>query len=298
MNTTKLNSLVTGKEIATIDTVCLVDIRKVIASSADAYHVLELHKADLEKLADATCGPEVVENLVAALGDAESVTLGYQTLKPESKWTITGRITNRKNAPEVGLCILAYDKDTAKADDFLGCAFTDDEGRFELHYDESDFKSEKALIDFEGNPDIYLDISDVNRKLSKRTSVKGEADKDEHFEVKIDFDSETKTLRPVVGYFFIEEDRLEEEIDDLKEAIKNDPDDAVSHFYLGLCFIEMMKAVFKKAEWMLPEMRLEDDVLAVAAMKELDEVIALDDELAEDAKRYKKFAQELQKLAL
>jgi hypothetical protein len=298
MNPTKLTSLATGEEIATIDTVCLVDVREVLASRDDTYHVLRLERADISKLGDATCGPDVVERLLAALGDADSIMIGYQTLAAEKKWRITGRITDRRNRPLPGLRVLAYDKDLAKADDFLGGAFTDADGAFELRYEEEDFKSKQALIDFEGNPDIYLDITDLASGLSKRTATRGEANESEHFQIKIDFDSKTTVLRPVVGYFFIEEDLLEREVEELEDELKKNPDDANSHFFLALCFIELMKADLKKSEWLLPEMRLDDDMLAIAAMKELDEVIGLDEGRAEDARRYRKYVEELQALAL
>lgn len=298
MDTIKLTSLTTGETIATIDTVCLVELQKAMSGSSDRYHVMVLNEERLEKLADATCAEQTLSGLTKALGDSESLPLGYHSVNKDSRWTITGQIRDCDDSPLAGLCVLAYDKDAAKKDDFLGCAFTDTEGAFEITYDESDFKRENALIDFEGNPDIYLEISSYDKSLSKRTATKSEAEDEEHFEIKLDTENETELLRPVVGYYYIEENQLENEIAHLEELIKDAPEVADNHFLLGLCFIEMMKADLRKSEWMIPESRLKDDVLASAAIEEFEQVVALDPDREEEAREYQSYVKELQNLAL
>ncbi len=292
----KLTSLATGDTIANAHTVCLVELQE--AFGTDKFHVLEITSAGLDKLADAPCAPEVLDGLRQALGDADALFVGYHGMPEDAEWTIKGSIRDRSGKLLPGLQVLAYDKDTGKKDDFLGCTFTDTEGKYSLAYHESDFKSARALIDLEGNPDLYLEVTDIVRGVTKKTETKGEAKQSEHFELKVDFDSKTKLLRAVVGYYFIEEDRLEDEIEELKDLIKTDADDAQAHFQLGLCFIEMMKADLRKSEWMVPEARHDDDILAVMAIKEFDEALALDPDRDEEAKKYRKYAQELQDLAL
>lgn len=298
MSTTKITELTTGETIATVDEVCFVDIHKALKFSDEAYHVLELSAGGLEKMAEATCKPEVSKRLSDALGDKDAVKLGFHTLDADTKWKITGRVRNRTGTALGGLRVLAYDKDTVKADDFLGCAFTDGEGRFEIGYEDSDFKSETALIDFEGNPDVYLEVADIIGDGSKRTVTMGEADKEEHFELKIDLASKTRQLRPIVGYYFIEEDMLEREVESLGERIERDSEDVDAHFLLGLCYVEKMKLDLRKAEWVLAEMRNENNVLAVSALAEFNKVISLDPEREKEIKRYRDYVEKLKDLAL
>lgn len=298
MSKSKITFLETGETLDAVDQVCFVDIQNTLATSGDEYHVLLLTTSGLEKLSTATCKPAVLEWLTNALGEKDSIHLGYQTIRDETKWTITGQARNRADSPIPGLRVLAYDKDTAKADDFLGCAFADNEGRFEIGYDEADFKSEKSFIDFEGNPDIYLEIMEIPSGRSKRTFTKGEAEQAEHFELKIDLNSKTKTLRSVVGYYFIEEDTLEKELEELKERVTKDHKDTEAHFLLGLCLIEKIKLDLRKSEWVLADVRSNDDVLAVSAINAFNQVAVLDPDREDEAKRYREYIQKLQNLAL
>jgi len=297
MKSTKLTVLATGETISTLDEVCLVDLQKALDAVEGEYHVLQLDREGLSALADATCPQEVAERLTSALGEQQSIRVGYCTFDDEAKWCITGRARDRQDKPITGLRVLAYDKDTVKQDDFLGCAFSDSDGSFEISYAASDFKSEKAFIDLEGNPDIYLVVTDVDSGASKKTVTLGEADQEEHFELKLDLSSATKTLRPIVGYYFIEEDRLNEEVEELTEAIARDPEDTQAHFLLALCNIELMKADLSRAEWINADIRSADDVLAISANNELDIVASQDPDRADEVARYREYVQKLQDLA-
>jgi hypothetical protein len=292
----KLVSLTTGRTIATPHVVCLVEIQK--ACAAEGYHVLEITAERLERLADAPCAPEVLEGLRAALGTAAALAVGYESVPDDATWTVSGTVCDRLGAPIAGARVLAYDKDAIKQHDLLGCAFTDADGKFSIGYRDEDFKSRRAVVDFEGNPDVYLELTDIGTGATKRTAPKGEAKRDERFELKVDFGSTTSMLRPIAGYYFIEEDALEDEVDDLEEVIRADPDDAQAHLQLGLCFIELMKADLRQSEWMFPETRNEDDLLVAAALYELDTFAALDPARAGEAERYRRFVEELQSLAL
>lgn len=294
MEKTKLIALDTGKTIATIDVVCLMDLKKGLTEKS--YHVLVATPTDLDKLRDATCEPIVLENLADAVGDG-SLLVGYAAEKADAKWQITGALTDRDSKPLSGVRILAYDKDTAKADDFLGCTFTDDSGYFEIGYDEADFKSKK-LIDLEGNPDIYLELSDLESGVEKRTAVRGESDEKEHFDLKISPVSKTRMLQSIAGRYYIEEDLLQKEIDELKALTAQDAQNANGHFLLGLCFIEMVKMDLRKSEWVAGEIRSDDDIFAMLAIECFDKVADLDPDRAEEARHYRSYAQELQDLAL
>lgn len=295
MEATKLMALDTGKTITTIYTTCLMDLKKGLDDKG--YHVLVLTPTDLDKLRDASCEPLVLEHLSGALGGKSEMLFGYAAFKPEARWRVTGEVTDRDGTPLPGLRVLAYDKDVLKDDDFLGVAFTDETGFFEIGYEESDFKSPK-LVDFEGNPDIYIELTDVAGGASKRTVVKGEAEQLEHFDIKVSFDSPTTTLRALAGRYYIEEDMLETEINELTARTRKDPGDADGYFLLGLCLIERVKIDLRRSEWVLGEVRSDDDILAIAAIECFDRVIELDPEREEEARHYRDYAQELQNLTL
>ncbi len=295
MEKTKLIALDSGKTIATIDVVCLMDLKKGLTEKG--YHVLKATPTDLDKLRKATCEPIVLESLSDAVGDGGSLLVGYASVKPDTKWKITGFVTDREANPLVGIRILAYDKDTAKKDDFLGCAFTDEEGCFEIGYNEEDFKK-KGIVDLEGDPDIYLELLDSESGVSKKTAVRGESDKKEHFDLKISLSSETRLLLPIAGRYYIEEDALDKEVEELRARTKQDPEDANGHFLLGLCLIEMVKMDLRKSEWVAGEIRSDDDILAMAAIECFDKVIDLAPDREDEARHYRSYAQELQDLAL
>jgi hypothetical protein len=296
MTATKITALDTGKTLATIDVLCLMDLKKTL--DGKRYHILEVTPTDLDKSRSVTCSPEVFEGISEALGQKETLLMGYTTLKPEATWKITGVVMDRNNQPLPGLRILAYDKDTLTKDDFLGCDFTDENGAFQVGYEEEDFKGKKRLIDFEGNPDIYLEITDIPTDRTKRTVVRDESDKEEYFELKISFDSDCMVLRPIVGRYFIEEDMLKTEIDEIWSKATQEPNQPDHQFYLGICLIEMMKTDLRKSEWVLGDVRSDDGSLALAAIECFEKVIELDPERAEEAQHYLSYTKELQDLAL
>lgn len=84
--------------------------------------------------------------------------------------------------PLPNLIVRAYDKDLLY-DDLLGDTITDESGRFEIRYTESDFKEL-----FEKRPDIYFRVYDSSRKRVIHTtvdSVRWNAGKEEFFEIGI-----------------------------------------------------------------------------------------------------------------
>jgi hypothetical protein len=70
------------------------------------------------------------------------------------------------------LFVEAFDKDFGTADDYLGNAFTDDDGKFEIKFEEKTFKA--SYDPLERDPDIYLVISDEYRIIHK-TDVHSES---------------------------------------------------------------------------------------------------------------------------
>lgn len=95
---------------------------------------------------------------------------------------IAGRVYEEESGQGVqGLLIRAYDKDLL-FDDLLGTAVTGEDGSFEMHYTESDFREL-----FEHKPDIYLSVyaPPLSFLMDTKDAVRWNAGKDEVFELAI-----------------------------------------------------------------------------------------------------------------
>ena len=93
----------------------------------------------------------------------------------KSNFKIDGKIINDKNLSAIGLLIRAFDEDKKSADDFLGESITDNNGDFEILFDESSFKDKNNKESEENLPDIYLNIYKQEKgkfKLLGRTKTK------------------------------------------------------------------------------------------------------------------------------
>ncbi|RKY02392.1 hypothetical protein DRP77_08020 [Candidatus Poribacteria bacterium] len=101
-----------------------------------------------ENLEEAIGLVELLEQLVSERGE---VNLAYEVVEEGKPFLIAGRVVNEEGEPLVGVRVSAFDRDVL-VDDFLGYAFTDEEGRFEIRYAESDFKS----TPLEKKPDLRL----------------------------------------------------------------------------------------------------------------------------------------------
>lgn len=94
-------------------------------------------------------------------------------------YKITGRIRDEKNLPAKGYIVQAFDKDPgiyAHPDDRLGRAKTDENGAFEIIFDQEAFQDL-----FEGNPEVYLVVRDGDGKVLVDTPEK------ENTTLRIDF---------------------------------------------------------------------------------------------------------------
>ena len=60
--------------------------------------------------------------------------------------------------------IKAFDKDPFDSDDFLGSSITDTVGAFEIIFSRKDFSPFQQPM--EGEPDVYLIITDTNKQFS------------------------------------------------------------------------------------------------------------------------------------
>ena len=96
---------------------------------------------------------------------------------------IVGHVSDSKGNAIPDLTVQAFDKDLGflvDPDDRLGTATTDQNGKFEIAYDESSFKEW-----FEGRADVYLIIRDRDGRVLYKTDVRREAKDVETFEIKI-----------------------------------------------------------------------------------------------------------------
>jgi hypothetical protein len=80
------------------------------------------------------------------------------------------------------LLVEAFDSDFGSADDYLGSAFTDSSGKFEIKFEEKSFKGSYEFL--ERRPDIYLVLSDEYRVIHK-TDIRSEADDTVLFDIVI-----------------------------------------------------------------------------------------------------------------
>jgi len=109
------------------------------------------------------------------------------------RFRIGGVLRERESArPLAGLRVCAFDEDVVKHD-FLGEALTDDQGRFEIHFTDADFKDA-----MEARPDIYLSIfvPDHAEPIHDTSfAVRRNATSEEYFEIDIARDALPRARR-------------------------------------------------------------------------------------------------------
>ncbi len=97
----------------------------------------------------------------------ENIILKEKPQLPEGAFNIHGTIIGNTKLPCTGLLIKAFDKDKKSADDFLGESWTDNNGYFEILFDESAFMDKNKKEKEKGLPDIYLNIYVFQKGKSK-----------------------------------------------------------------------------------------------------------------------------------
>src|SRR4249920_1819003 len=70
-------------------------------------------------------------------------------------YTLSGKITNLKGEPLIGLTVRAYDKDPVSPDYVLGRAVTDEKGLYEIQFTTKDFQV--GGVERSG-PDVYIKV--------------------------------------------------------------------------------------------------------------------------------------------
>jgi hypothetical protein len=226
------------------------------------------------------------------------LTIGCCPGPQTEEWRISGRVLYRNGRAAPGIHVAAWDKDLLKQDDPLGYTFTNERGAFALHFREADFKNPLALIDVEHNPDVYLEAYDYRTGRLKRTAVLVETPREHHFDVKVSFESSTVCLRPVVGTYYIEEDRLLDEIEDLRRRLLKSPNEAQDHFLLALCYTELVKHKLRQSQWQISWPDGDRQSWTTRALDHLDRARSLEPELTELLQQYRTYIKKLQALPL
>lgn len=120
---------------------------------------------------------DLISTLQRLVDEKWEANLAYEIFEERKPFLIRGRVLDEGGRPMPGVRVSAFDRDVL-ADDFLGYAFTDEEGRFEIRYSESDFKS----LPLERKPDLKLTFERWNGEEFERLGelrFKGEPDEEE-----------------------------------------------------------------------------------------------------------------------
>ena len=92
--------------------------------------------------------------------------LAFQFIKKDPEFKLTGYIS-KDDTPVMGLMVKLYDKDSME--DFLGLAFTDKEGYYEIAFNYEDFVN---YLDSNAIPELFMVISEIDRKTGDFNSLK------------------------------------------------------------------------------------------------------------------------------
>ncbi len=82
---------------------------------------------------------------------------GFERVDENATYHVSGTI---KSDIEYSLKVSVYDSDVV-VDDFCGLAFTDNKGYYKIPFNREDFSS-FGPIDFEGLPELYLEIAELD----------------------------------------------------------------------------------------------------------------------------------------
>ncbi len=92
--------------------------------------------------------------------------LAFQFIKKDPEFKLSGYIS-KDDAPVIGLMVKLYDKDSRE--DFLGFAFTDKEGYYEVTFNFEDFVN---YLDSDAIPELFLNVLELDRKTGDFNSLK------------------------------------------------------------------------------------------------------------------------------
>jgi hypothetical protein len=96
-----------------------------------------------------------------------------------SKYEITGQIKNEDGHALGDLLVEAFDSDLGSADDYLGHAFTDSQGKFLIKFETPSFKAAYDIL--ERGPDVYLVVTDEYGVVKKTETASNVSQDDLEF---------------------------------------------------------------------------------------------------------------------
>lgn len=124
------------------------------------YEIINVHLAKADPQKDGYAGVKIKEVTTSqnphtgSEMPAPGETSGYR--KEGKMYYLKGRVLGQDNQPRTGLLVSVMDKDRIGKDDLLGTATTDDQGYFELEWDENKHKE----LFFDKNPDLYFEVKE------------------------------------------------------------------------------------------------------------------------------------------
>lgn len=150
-----------------------------------------INQDTLESIKEDEPEEEMVQILEKTLKGREEADFGIEAVYEGTTYKVTGKLINKDNkTPIQGALVKAIDEDLL-GDDFLGYAYSKEDGSFEINFEEADF-SNLLSKKIEKKPDIYLEISILNKDVDREwvsSFVKKEAANNEDFgEIEISLD--------------------------------------------------------------------------------------------------------------
>ncbi len=97
--------------------------------------------------------------------------LGFERVDERATYHVSGTIKRGDDdVPVPGLQLKLYDRDVI-SHDLCGLAFTNDKGYYKIPFNKENFSS-PGPIDFEGLPELYLEIAKLDKKSGTLTMIK------------------------------------------------------------------------------------------------------------------------------
>ena len=171
--TLQLVNLSTGEIIAPLSNTRVQELKKHLEQESPTDTSFYIRPETIEFLR-ARGADELAGLLATALGDTQSVIVGYAPICNTGSMRVHGRVLAlESNSPLTGYKIEVFDEDIA-FDDLLGWCYSDPRGRFALRFEESAFK-DSAI---EGQPELELRVSDLDGAELGWVGILREADAD------------------------------------------------------------------------------------------------------------------------
>lgn len=95
---------------------------------------------------------------------------GFQRIKHTARFHVRGTL-RKSNVVLPSFLVKVFDHDL-NLDDYCGFGFTDEQGRFDVAFEKEDFSTQIIGIDFEGLPELYLHVAELDLLTGTFRTVK------------------------------------------------------------------------------------------------------------------------------